>query len=183
MSSGIWSRCPTYSLVSLSISRQWTGNSCRCLPVLSANTIGLLLFFGLFFSMCTCNGYCNKAQIFEPRRHSNTSSIKACRVGIISRKKNSWKGSLIYKHLIFQEQQRYVFMHMYAYLRTRMCTCAWLYMHLCLRISVCVKHSLKTRALHRHLGEDWFSDGKIPPKPQSTFPTMCSALYLSAFPI
>lgn len=54
--------------------------------------------------------------------------------------------------------------------------CPWMRDSVC----VCVWIDLKTRVLHKHL--DWFSNGRIQPKTQSTFPAMCSSLYLSAFP-
>lgn len=98
----------------------------------------------------------NEAQAYEPRRHSDTSSIKACQVGIVSWKKNRLKGLLIYKHFLFQEQLRYVCTRMYAYLRTHVYVC--MAIHACVSgnecVCVCMKTSLKTRGLHRHLGED-----------------------------
>lgn len=78
------------------------------------------------------------------------------------------------------------YIHMYVYLCTHLCKCAWPCMHVCpwMRVCVCVPvcvwNNLKMTVLHKHL--DWFSNGRIQPKTQSTFPAMCSSLYLSAFP-
>lgn len=60
------------------------------------------------------------------------------------------------------------------------CMCVHEWEWVCVCVPVCVRNNLKTRVLHKHL--DWFSNGRIQPKTKSTFPAMCSSLYLSAFP-
>lgn len=60
------------------------------------------------------------------------------------------------------------------------CMCVHEWEWVCVCVPVCVWNNLKTRVLHKHL--DWFSNGRIQPKTKSTFPAMCSSLYLSAFP-
>lgn len=101
----MWSRYLSYSLVSLCIScRQWIDNSCRYFPFLSATTIGLPFFIGFLFFICIFKDELN--DIFESCRHTDTSSNKACPVGIILWEKKCWEGLLIYKCFIFLEPLR-----------------------------------------------------------------------------